>query len=156
MAKKIKITALLLLSIITVACHAQTDIDTNVLLSKINMLRTEGCKCGDNTMHPTTPLVWNTTLAEAALDHSIYMDKVQRLEHQDADGNRAGKRIARRGYIWRTYGENIAMGPETVEAVLEIWKNSPSHCKNIMNPDFKEVGLAKSGKYWTQVFAAPK
>jgi len=51
------------------------------------------------------------------------------------------------------------------EAVLamEGWLASPGHCKNIMNADFKEVGMAfhyKEGShytyYWTQDFATKK
>ncbi|RYE22620.1 MAG: CAP domain-containing protein [Sphingobacteriales bacterium] len=152
-----------IIAVVFIACclnatksMSQTEIDTSVLLSKVNELRAKGCQCGDKQMPATTPLIWNATLADAAQEHSVYMDKAQTLEHQEADGSRAGERITKKGYVWRTYGENVAMGPVSAEAVIELWKNSPSHCKNMMKADFIQMGVGQSGKYWTQVFGTPK
>ena len=38
-------------------------------------------------------------------------------------------------------GENIGRGYDTAEAVCLAWKNSETHYKNIMNPDFTETGI---------------
>ncbi len=140
---------------ICTATRAQS-IDTTQMIEQLNKMRAEGCKCGNIYMAAVPPLKWNETLEKAALEHSEYMAKIKVLKHQGADGSKAGDRITQNGYNWRTYGENVAMGPETITAVVELWKNSPSHCKNIMNPAFTEIGAAKTGKYWTQVFATPR
>lgn len=52
-------------------------------------------------------------------------------------------------------GENIAMGYTTPESVMEGWMNSPGHKKNILNPNFKEIGIGytANGNYWVQMFA---
>jgi hypothetical protein len=32
------------------------------------------------------------------------------------------------------------------------WFKSVGHCKNLMNPDFREVGVAEYQTYWAQDF----
>lgn len=38
---------------------------------------------------------------------------------------------------------------------MSDWLGSPGHCANIMNGDMLEVGVARVGNAWTQVFAWP-
>lgn len=61
----------------------------------------------------------------------------------------------------RTVGENIAAGSQTPEAVVKQWMNSPGHRGNILNKDFRELGVgycydinARGGykHYWVQIF----
>jgi len=47
------------------------------------------------------------------------------------------------------------MGQQNEEEVMKSWLKSPGHCANIMNPNVTEVGVARSGNYWTQLFATP-
>ncbi|MBM7855188.1 putative YkwD family protein [Desulfohalotomaculum tongense] len=51
-------------------------------------------------------------------------------------------------------GENIAVGYRTPESVMEGWMNSPGHRKNILNPNFTEIGVGftADGYYWVQHF----
>lgn len=61
------------------------------------------------------------------------------------------------GIAYRTAGENIAMGQRTPQEVMNAWMNSSGHRANILNPQFKEIGVgaAKDGSiYWTQMFIA--
>ena len=58
---------------------------------------------------------------------------------------------------YRTAGENIAKGQKTPQEVVTAWMNSEGHRKNILNPNFTNlgVGIAKDSKgttYWTQMF----
>lgn len=53
---------------------------------------------------------------------------------------------------YRALGENIAMGQTTPEIVMDSWMNSPGHRANILNADFKEVGIARSQNGWVQFF----
>ena len=58
---------------------------------------------------------------------------------------------------YRTAGENIAKGQKTPKEVVTSWMNSEGHRKNILNPNFTNlgVGIAKDSKgttYWTQMF----
>jgi len=131
----------------------QVSIDKNKMLELINSYRTSGCSCGsEGYLAPTTPVVWNNNIEKAALDHSVDMSKNDIFSHTGSDGSDAGDRLDRRYYDWITYGENIAKGYKTEEKVVEGWINSPGHCRNIMNPGFKEMGVARVGDYWTQIF----
>ncbi len=56
-------------------------------------------------------------------------------------------------------GENIGWGYETAQDVCEAWKNSETHLKNILDPEFKKIGIGVAadpdpdGKLcWTQIF----
>lgn len=57
---------------------------------------------------------------------------------------------------YSTAGENIAKGQKTAQAVMNSWMNSEGHRANILNKNFKEIGVGyynKNGStYWTQMF----
>lgn len=107
-------------------------------------------------MPSAPPLQWNARLAEAAQAHSDHMDRWNRFNHKGLWGSQPGSRAQRAGYQWRTVGENIAKGQRSVTEVVRSWRNSPGHCRNLMNAGFTEMGAATSGPYWTQVLAAPR
>jgi len=125
------------------------------LLRLVNEYRSKGCNCGTTAMPPVAALVWNTKLETAATKHSQEMEKTNVFSHKGQNGSNAGQRISAEGYTWRTWGENIANGSLDEKSVMEGWISSEGHCKNIMNANFKEMGVGKSGKFWTQVLAAP-
>ena len=58
------------------------------------------------------------------------------------------------GISFKTAGENIAYGYSTPEAVVNSWMNSEGHRKNILNPNYTQIGVGyvASGHYWTQMF----
>lgn len=128
-------------------------VNKKLLLQLINQVRQKGCKCGDTFYPVTTPLSWNTQLEQAALVHSNDMYANNYFSHAAKDGSKAGNRIDQAGYSWKTYGENIAFGYRRESEVVKGWLLSPGHCKNIMSKSFKEMGVARVGDYWTQVFA---
>ncbi|WP_228977019.1 sigma-70 family RNA polymerase sigma factor [Streptomyces sp. DH12] len=104
------------------------------------------------------PVSRNGLLDTAALRHSEDMDARDYFDHSSPDGTDPGDRITAAGYRWSTYGENIARGQQSPEAVMESWMNSPGHRANILNCSFKELGVgrhdASGGPWWTQVFGA--
>jgi len=66
-------------------------------------------------------------------------------------------RIVMAGYIFKGYrsfmvGENIAEGQMSIAQVMQGWIKSEGHCKNLMNPGFKEIGVAENNHYWVQDF----
>lgn len=129
-------------------------IDKTILLRLVNEVRATGCDCGGEQMPAVSPLAWNSMLEKAALDHSRDMDQNNFFSHTGSNGSTVGERVTKAGFVWRSCGENIAKGYPTEEAVVQGWINSAGHCKNIMNPGFTLMGIAKSGDYWTQVFAS--
>ncbi|MCZ4224501.1 CAP domain-containing protein [Pedobacter rhodius] len=131
-----------------------TGLNNDLLLKLVNEKRTSGCNCGTTAMPPVNALTWNNNLAAAALAHSKDMNANNYFSHTSLDGRGAGERITAAGYKWMAYGENIAAGQPTEQVVFDAWINSEGHCKNIMSANYKEMGAAKDGKYWTQEFGA--
>jgi uncharacterized protein YkwD len=77
-------------------------------------------------------------------------------------GTNFANRISDVGYDWSNAGENIASGFATPRDVVSAWMASPDHCRNILNPNYANVGtgvnpnpilVAASGPAtWTQDF----
>ena len=101
-------------------------------------------------------LVEVAKLDRAAQKHSVYQNEIQTMTHTGRGGTDPGQRITAEGYVWRTYGENVAYGYGTADAVMTAWMNSPGHRANILNCKFKEMGIGLEGSknYWTQDFGA--
>ena len=128
-----------------------------------NQARSATQVCGNRSYNAVSTLQWNDQLAEAALAHSQDMAAGNYFDHTNQAGENPGVRIARTGYVARTWGENIAAGYGSVARVIEGWMDSPGHCANIMNGSFTEFAVALAedsnstyGSYWTMVLAAPR
>jgi len=129
----------------------------NEFLYRINSIRAQGCNCGNTYMPPVPPLTWNNTLEAAAEGHAEDMNYKNYFSHYSKDGRNMEDRIVLAGYIFKGYksfavGENIAFGQQSIAEVMDGWLNSPGHCHNLMNAEFKEVGVARAGTYWVQDF----
>lgn len=131
-------------------------LNKRLILKLVNEVRTEGCNCGGRTMPAAPALTWNDDIAQAALNHSKDMDRKKFFNHTSSDGRKLNDRFAEVGYKWMAIAENIAWGQKDEEAVVKAWFESPGHCKNLMNPDYNEMGAAKSGIYWTMDFGAQR
>jgi uncharacterized protein YkwD len=107
-------------------------------------------------------LTHNSLLQKAAQVHAENMAKKDFFEHVSPDGDTPVTRVKATGYLYRTMGENIAVGQDTSAEVMEGWENSPLHRENFMNIKFTQlgVGIAKNptgnGYYWVQVFGTPR
>jgi uncharacterized protein YkwD len=55
-------------------------------------------------------------------------------------GSNFAGRISAVGYDWQTAGENIATGFATPRQVVAAWMASPDHCRNILDPSFRDIG----------------
>jgi len=126
-------------------------------LQRINAIRASGCNCGGQEMPPVQPVSWNTQLEAAAQMHADDMYIENYFSHESISGAKLKQRLERTGYNLsnvRRYaiGENIAKGQRSIPQVITSWINSPTHCKNLMNPDFREMGVAFRKYYWVQDF----
>lgn len=102
---------------------------------------------------------FSSTLHVAAQDYAELMGRQNRLSHT-LDGA-VWDRIEALGYRYSTCGENIAWNCRDAAHVMDEWMKSPGHRANILNPDFRElgVGIAKNAageKYHCQVFGTPR
>lgn len=134
-----------------------------IILAAANTARSRGATCGSTAFPPAPPLTWNDALASASRTHSLDMAEQRHMDHQGKDGRLVAARARAAGYQWHRVGENIAVGQNSAEEVAARWLASPSHCANIMDPGFVEMGAAyaiddpvgKPRVYWTQVFGRP-
>lgn len=123
---------------------------------EVNKIRQKGIRCGNQNRSAVPKLQWNKQLAAAAQRHAEDMSRKGFFAHQGSDGTKVGARVTATGYQWRAVGENIADGYTSTQAVMAAWKDSPSHCKNMMNKEYTEMGLARVDDIWVQVFAKRK
>jgi uncharacterized protein YkwD len=112
------------------------------ILQRVNALRAAGAVCGTTPYPATTALNWNNQLLQAALGHSSDMAQKNYFSHTSQDGRTLGQRVTAAGYTWSGVGENIAAGQRSVEQVITGWTNSPGHCQNLMNANFRDVAVA--------------
>lgn len=126
------------------------------LLTHVNKYRQQGCKCGTTNMPPVAPLVWNSLLEKAARRHANDMAAHAHFDHIGTDGSTSAKRITDAGYDWIAVGENIAFGYTSANELIDGWIKSADHCENIMNANFKEMGVAEIDTYWVQTLGRQK
>lgn len=131
------------------------------VLQLVNQARARGRTCGKQQFAPSSPLLLSEKLYRAARSHARDMARLNYFEHQGRDGSSPKDRVQREGYKLRLTGENIAFGPETAAEVVDGWLGSPGHCANIMDPRFRDMGVAvslgnKRGHfYWVQELGLP-
>jgi uncharacterized protein YkwD len=124
-------------------------VNRTALLRLVNGLRGRGCNCGSDKMPAVPALTWNITLEKAAWLHSKDMYTQNYFDHNAPDGTNPGQRLDAAGYPWLYYGENIAKGRMDEQAVVLGWLNSPKHCHNMMDANFRELAVGKFDIYWT-------
>lgn len=104
------------------------------------------------------PLEWDDSLAALAETHCEDMINRGFFAHNNPDGLTPFDRMKNAGISYYAAGENIAAGQYSPKAAVEAWMNSEGHRENILNPDFKCLGVSvvkggKYGIYWAQEFA---
>lgn len=114
-------------------------------LNRINSLRAQA---------GAGPLVFNAALNRAAQAFAEDMAAHNYFSHTGRDGSTPGQRLTAAGYDWSTYGENIAQGYADWNAAITGWMNSPGHRANMLNPNFREIGLGVKNRYYVQDFGA--
>jgi uncharacterized protein YkwD len=109
---------------------------------------------------------WNEDLARAARYHARDMAEDNYLEHATYDRKKNNlvkvcgtfERIEK--FVQMTYlGENISAGKTNPKETVEAWMKSKHHRENILNPNYKYLGVAYYYKanttylhYWVQDF----
>ncbi len=88
-----------------------------------------------------SPLELSTSLSTAAQSHAEDMAAHNYFSHRGRNGSSISDRAGQVGYAFRALGENIAAGNTTANAVFEQWMNSDGHRRNMMSPNFTEMGL---------------
>ena len=133
------------------------------VLFLVNEARSQARMCGNESMAAAQPVRLNGKLRSASAAHAEDMARYSYFSHTGRDGFHVSERANKTGYAWRAIGENIASGQLNADLAVQGWLKSPSHCTNLMMPNYTEMGLAfavnpqsDGGVYWVQVFGLPK
>ena len=98
--------------------------------------------------HHLAPLRPSRNLLAAADAHSLAMARRGFFAHESADGSAFWKRVRRfytdRGFARWSVGENLLWSSPDVDAAgaLQMWLASPPHRRNLLTPDWREIGLS--------------
>lgn len=148
---------LIIMITLLAACRKEATITRDIkadMLAAVNTLRQTGCTCGDTYMLPVKPLLWNDTLAMAALAHARDMDANNYFSHISPGGTSPIQRTMALGYSGNYVSENIARGFSSLEPVLEAWEKSEDHCKAMMDSLHTYMGAGNVNSYWVQEFGS--
>ncbi len=145
---------------ITVVADTSNATFEDQVLVLVNQRRAAGATCGGAPYAPVAPLTMNGTLRTAARLHSQDMAAQNYFSHTSLDGRTLSQRMTNAGYAGAfPWGENIAAGQPTPQAVVDAWMSSSGHCTNIMNGSYRAIGVGYAfragstyGDYWTQDF----
>jgi len=109
----------------------------------LDLLNAERAKVG------APALGWGYRLAAAGRLHSKDMLTNQYFSHVSRDGRRLIDRL-RQGNVtgWTRAGENLA-GTNSAERAFELWMESDSHRRNMLDPKYTNVGVgyAQDGSF---------
>ena len=136
----------------TVAKSAATGEDNAFEQRVLELINEERRKAGLGAV------AYNGALDNSAEKHASHMSLVGKMAHDGIGDGDPGERARAEG--WRkAWGENVATGQTSPEQVVAEWMRSPSHRKNILDPNFRNMGVgyvtASDGRsYWAQEFGA--
>jgi uncharacterized protein YkwD len=130
------------------------------VLRLVNQARATGYDCDtEGSFGPAGALTMHELLRGTARRMSKDMGERGFFDHVDPDGHDPFDRMEAAGYAGGAMGENIAAGQETAAEVVQGWLDSDGHCSNIMDPDFRVIGVGYAlvpgspyRHYWTQNF----
>ncbi|MEU4010428.1 CAP domain-containing protein [Streptomyces pseudogriseolus] len=127
----------------------QTSAEATAAVEVLRLVNAERAKVG------CSPVTADSALTALATAFSNDMAGRGFFDHTDPDGDTPWDRAQAAG-ISNLGGENIARGQADAEAVMQAWMDSPGHKANILNCDFKSLGvgvhLGPGGPWWTQNF----
>jgi len=102
------------------------------------------------------PLGLDDSLNRAAQEHSVLQARTNTMSHSLTGEPGLMERCSIKNAKWSSVSENVAMGQQSIDQVMQSWINSPNHLKNLLsNATHFGSGMALNSKgnpYWTQDF----
>lgn len=104
------------------------------------------------------------TLESAAWQKLQDMINGQYFAHTSPTGTTPWYWFDLNSYRYTYAGENLAIGFVDAKTTVDAWANSPSHRANLLNPNYKEIGIAiapakinnNTGYLIVQLFGTPR
>jgi uncharacterized protein YkwD len=127
------------------AATSQAETLRHTVIALVNVARAaNGCKALRET----------ADLDRSATSHAQDMSANNYFSHSSLDGTSWYTRLQSFGTKYPG-GENIAMGYYSASSVMAAWLASPGHRANILDCQFKSIGIgqASDGGYWVEDFA---
>jgi len=93
------------------------------------------------TTNGLNPLTESTILDSAALAKGNDMLAKGYWAHFAPDGTTPWSFFLKFGYKYSYAGENLARDFQDAPSAVTAWMNSPSHRENILNPNYKDIGI---------------
>ncbi|WEG11692.1 CAP domain-containing protein [Pullulanibacillus sp. KACC 23026] len=100
-------------------------------------------------------LKWSPQAEKAAYLHSQEMDIKNYFSHDSKWQGNLTDRLKKQNINFQLAGENIAAHYEDGISATIGWLNSEEHRKNLLHPDFTELGPGVYHDYYTQDFVRP-
>jgi len=102
-------------------------------------------------------LSYSKVLERAANAHALDMYRRDYFDHTSPDGKGPMDRAVAAGFCRvLMIGENLAWNQQSVAEVQTAWQNSPGHNANMINANYRYVGmgyyLSDRGPYYVQLF----
>ncbi len=134
------ISGIVFLSLVLVNfSYAQAAYSAGTLISMTNSARSNSGLGSLST---------NPQLTSAAYAKAQDMLANQYFAHTSPSGKTPWDFIKGAGYNYSYAGENLAIGYSDASELFNAWMNSATHRQNILNPNFREIGMAVvSGTY---------
>lgn len=112
---------------------------------------------GERAKAGLAPLTLNKQLSDVARTKAQDMRDQNYFDHTSPTYGSPSDMIKRFNVQFGAVGENIAAGQRTPAEVMQGWMNSEGHRRNILDPQFTEMGLGsvqggQMGTYWSQMF----
>ncbi len=112
--------------------------------------------------HDVAPLRLNPLLVKTALGYSEEMAGRDSITHHSSGGAMLAHRLTKAGYDPFRAAENLSGGQRDFAEAFQAWIDSPTHRKNILNPELEELGIAVSYRknsqyrtFWVMILATP-
>lgn len=98
------------------------------------------------------PLRFDDALVRAADARASDMAKSGYFAHVSPNGRTPFDVIAASGYDYASAGENLARGMTDPARVEDAWMGSRPHRRNVLNPEYRDVGIAIEGDLVVALF----
>ncbi len=139
-------------------------IGNNALAKEINLINTVKLVNESRQANGLPKLFINPTLIKVASDKANDMITHHYFAHTSPQGISPWYWFRKNNYNYEYAGENLAINYRTAEEQHRAWMNSPTHRRNILNPNYTEIGIATAHGYidgqpafiTVQVFGKPQ